>query len=78
MNRTDGRLVIHDRKIHLACDEPLVVGDTIEVVRGNGPREGARMGVATVVAFDELGAPVLDVRLGAGERTGNEPEETLS
>jgi hypothetical protein len=36
------------------------VGDRMEVVRGNGPREGDRMGVATIAAFED-GTPVLRI-----------------
>lgn len=56
-----GRLVAYDDEMHLQPHRPLAVGDTLEVVRGNGPREGDRMGTATVAAFED-GAPVLDVR----------------
>jgi hypothetical protein len=37
-----------------------IVGNTFEVIRGNGPREGDHMGTATVKAI-ENGAPVLIV-----------------
>jgi hypothetical protein len=56
-----GVLLVHDREMHLCSADSLVVGDTLEVVRGNGPREGDRMGIATVAAFED-GAPVLEVR----------------
>jgi hypothetical protein len=64
------RLLIHDREIHLDVDEPLAIGDTIDVVRGNGPREGDRMGTATVTGFED-GSPVLVVRFDGppGRRT---------
>jgi hypothetical protein len=38
------------------------VGDTFEVIRGNGPREGDHMGTATVTAI-ENGEPALEVQL---------------
>jgi hypothetical protein len=68
--RHAGRLIVHDREMHLEpyyADDYLVhaddflVGDTVEVIRGNGPREGDRMGTATVIGF-EHGSPVLSVR----------------
>jgi hypothetical protein len=61
MTTKRARLIVHDREMHL--DVPygvLAVGDTVEVVRGNGPREGDRMGTATVTGF-ENGSPVLAV-----------------
>ena len=58
------RLIFHDRETHLEAPAPLAVGDTVEVIRGNGSREGDRIGTATVTGFDEDGTPVLDVRLG--------------
>ena len=53
-----------DREIHLDVYDPLAVGDTLDVIRGNGPREGDRMGTATVTAFED-GEPVLAVRFDA-------------
>ena len=66
MRRYAGRLHVHDREMHLypATEQTLAVGDVLEVVRGNGPREGDHMGEATVTALDDDGVPVLDVRLG--------------
>ena len=58
-----GRLFVHSRETHLETyGDLLVVGDTVEVIRGNGPRESERMGTATVTGF-EAGSPVLSVRL---------------
>ena len=58
-----GRLVVHDRETHLEpYADALIVGDVVKVIRGNGPREGDRMGVATVTGFEENGSPLLDVR----------------
>jgi len=54
------RLVVFNREMHLDTRVPLSVGDTVPVIRGNGPREGAHMGTATVTAVED-GAPVLDV-----------------
>jgi len=56
-----GRLLVHDQETHLEPYGPLEVGAIVEVVRGNGPREGDRMGSATVTGFDENGAPLLEV-----------------
>jgi hypothetical protein len=65
------RLIIHDHEMHLEHDGELDVGDTVEVIRGNGPREGDRMGTATVTDF-EHGSPVLDVRFdGQSGRLGH-------
>jgi hypothetical protein len=50
--------------MHLETDsDAVVVGDLFEVVRGHGPREGDRMGTATVTGFED-GSPVKDVRMG--------------
>ena len=56
-------LIVYDRESHLFVPEgdTLALGDTFEVYRGNGPREGERMGTATVTRFED-GSPVLDVR----------------
>ena len=62
-----GRLVAYDDEMHLQADRPLAVGDTFEVIRGNGPREGDRMGTATVTSFED-GEPILAVLVG---RTGH-------
>lgn len=61
------RLVLYDREMHLDIYGPVVVGESFDVVRGNGIREGDRMGTATIVAIDD-GCPILDVRLDAGAR----------
>jgi hypothetical protein len=59
-----GRLVVHDREIHLEpYADALAVGDVLEVIRGNGPREGARMGTATVTGYED-GSPVHNVSFG--------------
>jgi hypothetical protein len=65
-----GRLIVHDREIHLDVDAPPAVGDSFEVIRGNGPREGDRMGTATVTAI-ENGEPVLEVRFDG--QAGDQP-----
>ena len=59
-----GRLYLHDREMHLDADVDYELGDVIEVVRGNGPREGDYMGTATVTGFDDDGRPTLDITLG--------------
>jgi hypothetical protein len=53
--------------MHLDVYDPLAVGDTVEVIRGNGSREGDRMGSAIVAGFDDDGSPILDVDLDAQE-----------
>jgi hypothetical protein len=55
------RLIVHNREMHLDVYGSLDVGDTVEVIRGNGPREGHRMGTATVTGFED-GSPILNVR----------------
>jgi hypothetical protein len=61
----NGRLVVHDRECHLDIFRPLAIGDTVEVIRGNGPREGDHMGIATVTAFED-GVPTLVVHFDGG------------
>jgi hypothetical protein len=62
MTDCTGRLIVYDREIHLeTCAGALAVGDTVEAIRGNGPREGDHMGTATVTGF-ENGSPILSVR----------------
>lgn len=61
MTDNAARLIVHDREMHLDVYDPLAVGDTVEMIRGNGPREGDRIGTATVTGFEETGAPVLDL-----------------
>jgi len=61
---SEGWLIVYDREMHLESTDALVVGDVVEVIRGYGPREGDRMGTATVSGFED-GSPVLDVRFGA-------------
>lgn len=63
-----GRLIAYDDELHLEPHgDTLAVGDTLEMVRGNGPREGERMGTATITAFED-GAPVLLVKPDEAER----------
>jgi hypothetical protein len=69
MANPTGQLILYDREIHLDTEGEVAVGDTFEVVRGNGPREGDHIGSATVTGFDEIGAPTLSVRF-AGENGG--------
>lgn len=60
-----GRLVMYDRETHLEPHgDTIGVGDTFELIRGNGPREGDSMGTATVTGFEDDGSPVLDVSFG--------------
>ena len=61
MTRRAERLIVHDREIHLDVYDPLAVGDTLDVIRRNGPREGDHMGTATVTAFKD-GVPVFKLR----------------
>lgn len=64
--RIVGRVVVFDRVIEAETDAAmLVVGDTLDVVRGNGPREGERMGTAEIVDFDDDGNPVIEIQFGA-------------
>jgi hypothetical protein len=37
MTEPANRLVVHDCEVYLDAHEPLAVGDTFEVIRGNGP-----------------------------------------
>jgi hypothetical protein len=70
MNEYAGRLMVYDREMHL--DDPdgtLAVGDIVEVIRGNGPREGDHMGTAAVTGF-ESGSPVLTVHFTEGGTDG--------
>lgn len=55
-----GRLVVYDREMHLVAYEEPAVGDTFEVIRGNGMREGHPMGTATVTGFKNR-CPMLDI-----------------
>ena len=57
-----GRLTIHDRETYLESypGRTLAIGATVDVIRGNGPREGDRMGTATITGYDD-GGPILDV-----------------
>lgn len=51
-----GRLIVYDREeldLEHLHGRAWAVGDTVEVVRGNGPREGDRMGYVTVVEFED-------------------------
>lgn len=62
MNVTyDGRLIVHDRETQVESDSDLLLGDKLEVIRGNGPREGGHMGIAIVTGFEKNGSPELDV-----------------
>ena len=58
-----GRLIVYDREMHFEVFGALAVGDTFEAIRGNGPREGDRVGTATVTGFWDDGSPALEVRL---------------
>jgi len=42
---------MYDKETWLDTDRPPVIGDRIEVIRGNGLREGETMGWATVTAI---------------------------
>lgn len=66
-NPSDAVLVVFDREMHLDLHAPLAVGDTFDVVRGNGPREGDRMGTATVTSIED-GVPELSVLLNDPDR----------
>jgi hypothetical protein len=64
-NVTDhaGRLIVYDHEIHLGPYRTLAAGGAVQVIRGNGPREGDRVGTATITSFED-GSPILHVRLG--------------
>lgn len=62
MPRSEGRLLVYNREAHLEVCGELAVGDSFEAIRGNGVREGERMGTVTVVALEDDG-PVLEVHL---------------
>jgi hypothetical protein len=61
-----GRLILYPAEMLLKTYDggDFVTGDTVEVTHGNRRDEGARVGVAMVIGFDQDdGAPILDVRL---------------
>jgi hypothetical protein len=71
-------LIPYDREMHLDLFDPVAVGDTFPVVRWDGPREGDRMGTATVTGFFEDGSrpprsslrgPRLTARIGLPARS---------
>lgn len=68
MDEYAGRLYVSDLEMQLEPTRDLVVGDIVEVIRGNGPREGDRMGTATITGFKD-GIPALDVRFDGGVGT---------
>jgi hypothetical protein len=71
-----GRLILYPAEMLLKTFDggDFVTGDTVEVTHGNGPDEGAHVGVAMVIGFDQDdGAPILDVRLER-EPSGGLPE----
>jgi hypothetical protein len=55
-----GRLIVYDREMHLEPRRRLVVGDTLEIIRGNGPRKGDSMGTA-ILTRSEDGTPMIDI-----------------
>ena len=65
MTEFAGRLIAYDDELHLEVPRrhTLAVGDRLEMIRGNGPREGEPMGTATVTAFED-GLPVFVVHPG--------------
>lgn len=77
MNGYAGRLIVHDRVMHLepALGVELAAGDTVEVIRGNGPREGDYMGSAIVTGFDDDGRPMLVVDFDNGPRVHCPPRD---
>lgn len=56
-------LTVYNREMHLDVNagRALAVGETIPVIRGNGPREGERIGSATIAGFEHDGSPQLSV-----------------
>jgi hypothetical protein len=56
--RPVGRMVMYDDETHLGTPDGIIrVGDTFDVFRGSGPREGDRIGVATVTAIEATAIP---------------------
>jgi hypothetical protein len=43
------RLIIYDD----VGDAPVEIGDMVEVIRGGGPRDGERIGIATIAWIDQ-------------------------
>ena len=61
MNAHAGRIVMYDKETLLVpFAELLHVGDTLEIVRDNGPQEGDRIGTATIERFED-GVPVMTI-----------------
>jgi hypothetical protein len=54
---------MYNRESHFVVppSHVLAVDDRFEVIRGNGPREGDVLGVATITGFED-GAPALWLR----------------
>lgn len=59
------RLIVYSNESHLEGDPTtaLAVGDKFDAIRGNGPREGRRMGSATVTGFDADGNPTIELHI---------------
>ena len=58
-----GRLVVFDKESHLEIWDDIIVGDTFDVVRGNGLQEGELMGFATVTELSEDGPVEISIHL---------------
>ncbi len=61
------RLIAYPRVMQLDVFDPIAVGDTFDVIRGNGLRKGERMGTGTITGFREDGSPTISVRFDAVE-----------
>jgi hypothetical protein len=75
MRRDDeetARAVVYNNETHLevAPDRELTVGDVLPAYRGNGPREGERVGWAVVRGVNPGSAPELDLHLGSARPSG--------
>jgi hypothetical protein len=67
VNAHAGRIVIYDKETLLVPFAGLLhVGDTLEIVRGNGRQQGDRMGTATIERFED-GVPVMTIKWTATE-----------
>lgn len=64
------RLTVYEDVMHLEVDDhEVAVGDVIPTYRGNGPRDGERMGWAVVLSVKAVpgSAPELELELRAEE-----------
>lgn len=64
--RDEAFVLLYDRETQIHARVELAVGDTLEVVRGNGPREGMRAGTATITESED-GSRSLSVMLDGSD-----------